>query len=111
MAKGKRNKSEAAQLDSGGKALLDVAWRAYEAGDTVLARRAAKLLLAGAPKEADESLAKKLAKQLFVGGIEADARQVATELTARTRSAPKPYLFALMALAIWLVMIAIANRG
>lgn len=111
MAKAKRNKAEAGQPDGGAKSLLDVAWRAYEAGDSLLARRAAKLLLAGQPREADESLAKKLSKQLFVGVPEADARQVAAELAARTKVAPKPYLFALMAAAIWLLMIAIAHRS
>ena len=45
MAKGKRNKAD--KLDkpepagADGKSLLDVAWRAYQAGDVVLARRAA----------------------------------------------------------------------
>lgn len=111
MAKAKRNKAEAAPLDGGAKSLLEVAWRAYEAGDCVLVRRAAKLLLAGQPGEADESLAKKLSKLLFVAAGEADAKQVATELAARTRVAPKPYLFALMAAAIWLLMIAIAHRS
>ena len=111
MAKGKRNKEEAPPADSGAKSLLDVAWRAYQAGNSVLARKAANLLLSGTPKEADESLAKKLGKQLFVGKPEdSSAKQVATELSARTRMAAKPYLFALMAAAIWLVMVAIANR-
>ena len=110
MAKGKRNRSEAPKADSGGKSLLDVAWRAYEAGDAVIARRAAKLLLAGAGKDSDEAVAKKVGKQLFVGAPEVDAKQVAAELIARTRVAPKPYLFALMAAAIWLIMLAIANR-
>ena len=114
MAKGKRNKADSAP-DPGSaekpKSLLDDAWRAYEAGDSVLARKASALLLASAPKEADESLAKKLGKQLFVGVADADAKQVATELAARTKATAKPLLFAVMAAAIWLGLLAIATRG
>ena len=110
MAKAKRIKSEPAPVVSGAASLLDVAWRAYEAGDTVLARRAARLVLAGASRDADEAVAKKVSKLLFVGVPDADARQVATELNARTKVALRPYLFALMAAAIWLFMIVIANR-
>jgi hypothetical protein len=110
MAKGNRNKSEA-EPTPGGRSLLEVAWNAYEAGDAVLARRAAKRVLAGAASGADEALAKKISKQLFVGAGETDARQVAAELAARTRVAAKPYAFALLAAAIWWVMIALAHRG
>ena len=112
MAKGKRSKAdkpEAAHAD--GKSLLDVAWRAYQAGDMVLARRASKLVLAGGAKEADEALAKKLGKELFAAGHEADARQVAADLIHRTNPAPKPFLLAGAAALIWVVLLAIAARG
>jgi hypothetical protein len=112
MGKSKRNKAEsqASIEQAAGKSLLDVAWRAYEAGDSVMARRAANLLLAGAGKDADEAVAKRVGKQLFATSVEVDARQVATELVARTKMAPKPYYFALMTAALWLFMVLIANR-
>ena len=115
MAKGKRNKAD--KLDklepagADGKSLLDVAWRAYQAGDVVLARRAAKLVMAGGAKDADEVLAKKLGKELFAAGHETDARQVAQDLITRTNPAPKPFLLAGAAALIWVVLLAIANRG
>ncbi|GEM_PF-3178836 len=109
MAKGKRDKAEVAAIET--KSLLDVAWRSYQAGDMVIARRAAKLLLAGGGKEADEAVAKKLGKQLFAPGHEADARQVAADLIERTNPPPKPFLLGGAALLIWAVLLAIASRG
>ena len=111
MAKAKRNKPEPVAAATDSKSLLDVAWRAYEAGDSVLARRAAKLLLSDGPREADESLAKKLGRQLFVGGPEVDARAVAAEISARTNTALKPYLFGALAAVIWVLLVLIAQRG
>src|SRR4029079_3922387 len=95
MAKGKRGKSEKTEaVASEGKSLLEVAWRAYQAGDMVLARRASKLVLAGANKGADEPSAKKLGKELFAAGHETNAREVAQDLLNRTNPAPKPFLLA-----------------
>lgn len=111
MAKGKRGKQEPAAEVSAGKSLLDVAWKAYQAGDVVLARRASKLLLAGAAKDADETLAKKLGKEFFAAGHVADARQVAAELVMRTQPPLKPFILAGAAALIWLVLLAIASRG
>ncbi len=109
MAKGKRDKVEPAGAEN--KSLLEVAWRSYQAGDMVMARRAAKLVLAGGAKDADEVLAKKLGKELFAAGHEADARQVATDLVARTNPPGKPYLLAGAAALIWVVLLLIAHRG
>lgn len=112
MAKGKRDKADKVEVASAeGKSLLDVAWRAYEAGDMVLTRRAAKLLLAGAAKDADETLAKKVGKQLFAVGHETNAREVAQDLLERTNPAPKPFLLAGAAALIWVLLLVIANRG
>jgi hypothetical protein len=115
MAKGKRSKSDkldkAEVLAADGKSLLDVAWRSYQAGDMVLARRAAKLVLAGASKDADEAVAKKVGKELFAEGYVADARQVAQDLITRTNPPPKPFLLAGAAALIWVVLLLIANRG
>jgi enoyl-CoA hydratase/carnithine racemase len=95
-----------------GTSLLEVAWKAYAAGDQVTARRAAQLLLAGASKDADEALAKKIAAELFAVEFKAaDARAVATEIVTRTRMPPKPFLLAAAAGLIWLVLALIANRG
>ena len=106
MAKAQSDKSEKAE---GG--LLEVAWKAYGAGDLVTARRAAQLLLAGAAKDADEALAKKVGKELFTPDYVADARTVAAELVMRTKTPPKPFLLMGAALLIWVVLLLIANRG
>ena len=112
MAKGKRGKSDKLEAAGAeGKCLLDVAWRAYQAGDMVVARRAAKLVLAGAAKDADEVFAKKLGKELFSSTTEADARRVAADLVERTNPPPKPFLLAGAAALIWVVLLAIASRG
>lgn len=94
-----------------GKSLLEVAWKAYAAGDQVTARRAAQLVLAGAAKDADEAQAKKIGKELFAAGYEADARTVATEIVTRTKMPPKPFLLALAAGLIWVVLLLIATRS
>lgn len=93
------------------KSLLDVAWRSYQAGDMVMARRAARLVIAGGGKEVDEVLAKKLGKQLFAVGHEATAAQVAADLIVRTNPPPKPFLLGAAALLIWVVLLLIASRG
>ncbi len=116
MAKGKRGKAdkvEASLFDAKaeGKSLLDVAWRSYQAGDMVMARRAARLVLAGGAKDADEVLAKKLGKELFAASHEATASEVAADLVKRTNPPPKPFLLAGAAALIWVVLLAIANRG
>ena len=112
MAKGKRGKSDKLEAAGAeGKSLLEVAWRAYQDGDMVLARRAAKLVLAGAAKDADEALAKKLGKELFSSTSDADARRVAQDLVDRTNPAPKPFLLAGAAALIWVVLLAIASRA
>ena len=115
MAKGKRgkpdkqDKSEPVALE--GRSLLEVAWRSYQAGDMVQARRAARLVLAGGAKPADDALAKKLGRELFSAGHEADAQQVAQDLITRTNLPPKPFLLAGAAALIWVLLLAIANRG
>jgi hypothetical protein len=114
MAKGKRKpdkQDKAEPVAAPGKSLLDAAWKAYQAGDMVMARRAARLVLAGGAKDADEALAKKLGKELFAEGHVADARQVAQDLLNRTNPAPKPFLLAGAAALIWVVLLAIAHRG
>ncbi len=95
----------------GEKSLLGVAWTAYQAGDQVVARRAAQLLLAGASKDADEAQAKKIGKELFVTDQVADAKAVAAEILLRTRMPPKPFLLAAAAGLIWLVLMLIATRS
>src|SRR3954454_1835466 len=105
MAKSKRNKPEEASAQSDGSSLLEVAWRAYEAGDAVMARRAAKLVLSGGAKASDESVARRLGPVLFVGAPPVDARQVAAEIAARTRSDYKPYVFVVIAAVIWVLLV------
>lgn len=113
MAKGKRNKAEAvvAAEAPAGRSLLEVAWKAYQAGDMVVARRASRLVLAGAARDADEVVAKKLGKDFFAAGHVTDARQVAQELLQRTNPPLKPYLLAGAAALIWVVLLVIAHRG
>ena len=111
MAKPKRDKpvrDEPASEAEAPKSVLEAAWQAFQAGDVVLARRAARQVIAG-PREADEAAAKKLARVLFAGQ-EATATQVAEDIALRTGVPPRPYWFALVAALIWVGLLLLSRR-
>ncbi|MFZ5470492.1 MAG: hypothetical protein ACOZIN_13735 [Myxococcota bacterium] len=88
--------------------LLRAAFEAYEAGDVVQARRAAKRALADF-SPADKNAAKELGKKLFADSkVPTEPRELAEELLRRTEIHWKPYVFAGVALAIILLMIVLA---
>lgn len=112
--KKKQQKGEGAaetRAASGGSA-LELAWRAYQAGDVVTARAVAKQLASGTPAPRDASFAEKLAPELF-GRKDApgDVAAVAGELKARTLPFSKAYWFAAVTAFVFAVLLLIARRG
>lgn len=100
-----------AKAEAGGSA-LEVAWRAYQAGDVVTARAGAQQLLTGAPTPRDASFAQKLAPELFGRkDAPADVATVAAELKARTQPFSKAYWFAAVTAFVFAVLLLIARRG
>jgi hypothetical protein len=95
--------------------LLSLAFQSYEAGDMVLARRAAKAALAKEPTAKDVEAARKIAPALFDPPVGKDAppvpnspKDVAQELLARTEVAAKPYLFVAVGVALIVLLIVLA---
>ncbi|MBI3183700.1 MAG: hypothetical protein HYZ28_16300 [Myxococcales bacterium] len=90
--------------------MLRLAFEAYEAGDVVMARRAAHRVLSE-KEPASDAEARELAKSLFAPGKEKEkptAKEVAEEILSRTEVPRKAYLFAAIAAAIILLMLALA---
>lgn len=113
MAKGgqKRKAKEHPDRDAA-KALspLKLAFQAYEAGDAVMTRKAAREVLR-APEKASEAEARELGKRLFDPAAKkepATPKEVAEELLARTEVPRKAYLFVLLAAAVIALMVTLA---
>lgn len=116
MGKGGSKRKERGGPERAGapKSLLELAWRQYQAGDVLLARRTARRLLGTAPTAADEQAAREIGRELVAApakGATASApgaHELARMIEERTAPPPKAYLFALMAAAVIAVMIALA---
>ncbi len=111
MAKAQKKRKMPAKAQPGSP--LKVAFECYEAGDALLARKAARQVLAMAPEERArlESEAKKMARKLFPPDENRPAptvEDVAREIAARTEVPPKAYLFAPVAAAIIGLMVLLA---
>lgn len=117
MAKKRGRSKESSEAKSGKGAagpasLLEAAFGAYEAGDMVTARAAATAALGRAAAEREQAAAKKLAPKLFAAGeAKEDPAAVAQELLARTRPPGRPYLFAAVSLAIFVLLLLVMRRG
>ena len=113
MARNKRAKekhatelsTEIAVAPASGGSALSIAWACYQRGDTVTARRAVQRVLATGEGDAGE--AKKISQLLFAPGTppSEDPRVVATELLSRLNGPPKPYLFAAVAVTVYLLLV------
>jgi hypothetical protein len=92
--------------------LLKVAYGAFEQGDKVLARKAAKRLLElPEVSKADEAAAKEISPLLFASTEKAPPRapkEIATELIDRMGVPPQVYIFGGLAAAIIVLLIILA---
>jgi hypothetical protein len=92
--------------------VLEAAWQAYGAGDSLMARRLAGQVVASGGTAKDAETAKRIAKTLFVTGdpriATPDTVEVARELASRTGPPTKTYLFVGLALGIFLLLTLLA---
>jgi hypothetical protein len=102
----KKNKAE-----SSSHSVLKVAYDAFERGDAVLARSLALEVLAGKVGKDDPEVAKDLARELSAPGAPVDEspQAVAQDLLSRTKVLPKPYLFAGVVAAVYLLLVVLAT--
>lgn len=102
MAKSQKDRSD-------GKSALEAAYRAYETGDVVTARRTAKHVIAGATAD-DQAAAKRVAKLLHGEDDkgEAQAELLAGEIVKRTSPILRPYLWALGGAAAYALLLTLA---
>lgn len=123
MAKSKRakkDKSEATTPEAAAEvpaivagekgSLLSVAFSAFQAGDMVLARKAAQRVKEGCGGTHESAAVEKVAKALFLPGasLPTDPQVVAAELVSRTEGPGKPFLFALLSAGLWVLLVALA---
>ncbi|MBK7858217.1 MAG: hypothetical protein IPJ65_06260 [Archangiaceae bacterium] len=102
MAKGSKEKTD-------GRSALEAAFRAYEAGDMVVARSTARRVIAS-PLPDDQAAAKRVAK-LLQGDDErgeVQAELVAQEIVKRTSPMLRPYLWALGGATAYLSLLVMA---
>jgi len=99
------------KAESSGHSVLKVAYEAFERGDAVLARRLALEVLAGKVGTDDAAVAKELAAELSAPGAPVDEspQAVAQDLLSRTKVLPKPYLFAGLVAAVYLLLVVLAT--
>ena len=93
------------------KSVLAVAVAALESGDVVTARRLAKAVIAGQKGADDDEVARRLSKELSAKdeSIGELPEQVAQAIVNRTIVAPRPYLYAGICLAVFLVLVSLAR--
>jgi hypothetical protein len=103
----------AKEKDKDGRSTLDAAFRAFQAGDAVGARRLAKQVIQ-APTGDDQAAVKRVAKGLVGDDAQdAHAETLAAEIVKRTRPIRLPYLWAVggaLAYAL-LVVLALVRYG
>lgn len=92
--------------------VLEAAWQAYGAGDSLMARRLAGQVARSGGTARDAETARRIAKTLFVPGdprvATPDTVEVARELAARTGPPTKTYLFVGLALGVFLLLTLMA---
>jgi len=106
MAKGgKSGKSDAES------SLLDAAFSALERGDVVVGRKLAKAALEGKAKGDEAAAAKRLSKALSAEGapVGDTVQDVANALLLKSAVSPKPFVFAAVAITIWLLLLLLYN--
>lgn len=93
------------------KSVLAVAAAALESGDVVTARTLAKAVIEGKKGPDDDEVAKRLAKEYSAAdeNIGELPEQVAQAIVNRSVVPPKPYLYAGICLAVFLVLVTLAT--
>lgn len=110
MAKSSK-KAEAREEKAPQKSVLAVAAAALESGDVVSARELARAVITGKKGVDDDVVAKRLAKDYSAEGENVGElpEQVAQAIVDRTIVPPKPYLYAAICLAVFLVLVFLAR--
>jgi len=106
MAKG----SKGGKSDTPGT-LLESAWAALERGDIVSGRKLAKAALDGKTKGDEAAAAKRLSKQLSAEGapVGDTVKDVSEALLSKSALSPRPFIFAAIAVTIWLLLVLMYN--
>lgn len=93
------------------KSVLAVAAAALESGDVVTARALAQAVITGKKGDDDDAVAKRLAKEYSAEGENVGElpEQVAQAIVDRTVVPPRPYLYAAICLAVFLVLVFLAR--
>jgi hypothetical protein len=98
----------AKEKEKDGRSTLDAAFRAFQAGDAVGARRLAKQVIA-APSPDDEAAVKRVAKGLLGDDAQdAHAETLAAEIVKRTQPIRLPYLWALGGAVAYALLLTLA---
>lgn len=113
MAKGSK-KPTTEKTDALGKperSLLVAASAALESGDVVTARALAKAVIEGKKGPDDDAAAKRLSKELSASdeAVGELPEQVAQALVNRSIVPPRPYVYALICLVVFLVLVSLAR--
>lgn len=98
------------KLDAASHSVLKVAYDAFGRGDVVQARQLAHEVLAGKVGRDDAEVAKALAKELSTpdAPVDESPQAVAQELISRSQVPPKPYVFAAVVGAVYLLLVVLA---
>lgn len=112
MSKASKKASPEARAEKGEKkSVLAAAAAALESGDVVTARDLAKAVIEGKKGPDDDEVAKRLAKEYSAQdeNIGELPEQVAQAIVNRSIVPPKPYLYAGICLAVFLVLATLAT--
>lgn len=101
----KKTKAETAS-----HSVLKAAYDAFERGDVVQARSLAREVLAGKVGRDDPAVANELAALLSTptSPVDASPQAVAQDLISRTKVPGKPYVFAVVVGAVYLLLVVLA---
>lgn len=108
MAKG----SKPAKKDKeGDDSLLGAAFAALERGDVVTGRRLAQAALDGKTKGDEAAAARRLSKELSAedAPVGDTVKDVARALLDKSALKPRPFIFAAVATAVWLLLVLLYN--
>jgi hypothetical protein len=99
------------KAEASSHSVLKVAYEAFERGDAVQARSLAHEVLAGKVGKDDPEVAKWLASELSTpeAPVDASPQAVAQDLLSRTKVLPRPYLFAGVVAAVYLLLVVLAT--
>ncbi|MEW6432516.1 MAG: hypothetical protein AB1730_13520 [Myxococcota bacterium] len=102
--------SKKTKAESASHSVLKVAWEAFERGDVVQARALAGEILAGKVGRDDPEVARELAAMLSTpeAPVDESPQAVAQDLISRTKVLGKPYVFAGLVGAVFVLLVVLA---